>query len=106
MQRALIFLLIIAIGAGTAAAAQSSPHPLVGRWLSSRETLTFFGSHEFAFGDEHGPTGRWTLRGSHLAFAIPGIGVTREAKVVRVSRDQLVLLERGRKQIYRRWEPK
>ena len=102
MQRALVCLLILAMAAGTAAAA----HPLVGRWISSRETLTFFASHEFAFGDEHGPTGSWTLRGSHLAFSIPRIGVARETEVVRLSRDQLILLEAGRKHTYQRWQPK
>jgi hypothetical protein len=97
---------MIAVGAGTAVATRSSAHPLVGRWVSSGETLTFFASHEFAFGDQHGPTGRWTLQGSHLAFAIPRIGVAREAEVVRLSRDRLVLLERGKNHTYRRWGPK
>ena len=102
MRRALVCLLVVATAAATSAAA----HPLVGRWTSSHETLTFFASHEFAFGDEHGPTGSWTLQGSHLAFSIPRMSVARETEVVRLSRDQLILLEAGRKHTYRRWQPK
>ena len=77
---------------------------LVGRWVSPRETLTFFASHEFTFGDEHVPAGRWSLQGHDLRFGIPTRGVSRQAQIVGVTPHRLTLLVSGKVQVYQRLE--
>ena len=75
---------------------------LVGRWVSPQESLVFFASGEFTFDSEHGPTGSWSLRGRHLAFGIPRRSVRRQASIVQLTRDRLILLTDGKKHFYRR----
>lgn len=75
---------------------------LVGRWASSQENLVFFANGEFTFDREHGPAGSWSLRGQHLTFGIPRRSVRREASIVQLTRDRLILLTNGKKHFYRR----
>ena len=93
----LLFPLIALAFAATSGAAE---HPLVGHWASPDEELMFFASGEFAF-QEHGLSGKWTLKGRHLRFGIP-THRTRDAEVIQITPTRLVLQSSGKKQIYHR----
>jgi hypothetical protein len=93
-----LIALVLATWPVTGGAAQ---HSLAGHWASAHEELMFFATGEFAF-QEHGPTGKWTLDGKHLAFGTPRR--TRHADVIQLTRGRLVLQSSGKKQIYHRVE--
>jgi hypothetical protein len=107
MSARLLFAILIAAALSTAtasAATSASERLLIGRWVSAQETLTFFASREFTFGEEHGPAGRWQLRGRHLTFGIPRRGVSRQADIAQLTPRRLVLIESAKKKIYERLE--
>jgi hypothetical protein len=107
MSARLLFVSLISavfITATASATTSGSERLLIGRWVSARETLTFFASREFTFGEDHGPAGRWQLRGRHLTFGIPRGGVSRQADIAQLTPRRLVLLESGKKKVYERLE--
>jgi hypothetical protein len=105
MSKRIVFLLLVvgALAVNPAGAIRVSfDRSLVGQWESPREILTFFASHEFKFGEEHGPVGRWSLQGNRLIFGIPQRGIRREAQILGVMPHQLTLFESGKTRVYER----
>jgi hypothetical protein len=102
--RLYIVLIIAVLCTATIAEGRTpaSEQLLVGRWVSPQESLVFFASREFTYGGEHGPAGSWSLRGRHLTFGIPKRSVRREASIVQLTHDRLILLTDGKKHFYRR----
>jgi hypothetical protein len=99
-----LFVAVLAFAQPAEAIRISFSRSLVGRWVSPRDTLTFFASHEFTFGDEHGPAGRWSLDGQRLRFGIPKRGVDRHAQILGVTPHRLTLRESGQVLTYDRLE--
>ncbi|MFZ1218502.1 MAG: hypothetical protein WAO00_04375 [Chthoniobacterales bacterium] len=98
-----VSLIVAVVSTATASAGTGlSERLLIGRWVSARETLTFFANREFTFSEEHGPSVWWQLRGRHLTFGIPKRGVNRRADLGQLTPRRLVLLESGKKKVYAR----